>query len=78
MEMTHFQACARLLEKYEGRDIREVVKPKVIELLVIFEPNKEYVNEVIEKSSTSRLTTWSSGRYATCLMTCQVSVTRAR
>jgi len=49
MEMTHFQACARLLEKYEGRDIRDVVKADVIEPLVIFEPNKEYVNDVIEE-----------------------------
>lgn len=49
MEMTHFQACAKLLEKYEGRDIRDVVKADVIEPLVIFEPNKEYINDVIEE-----------------------------
>jgi rubrerythrin len=48
MEMTQFQAFAKLLERYEGRDIRDVVKADVIEPLVIFEPNKEYVNDVIE------------------------------
>ncbi|WP_205804372.1 hypothetical protein [Methanolobus halotolerans] len=48
MEYTHFQACADLLMKYEKRDIRDVVKAETIEPLVIFEQNKEYVNEVIE------------------------------
>ena len=47
MEISHFESCAHLLEKYEGRDISEVVKADVIEPLVVFEPNKEYVNKVI-------------------------------
>lgn len=35
MEISHFEACARLLEKYEGRDIRDVVKAGVIKPLVV-------------------------------------------
>jgi rubrerythrin len=49
MEVSHFEACARLLEKYEGRDIRDVVKADIIEPLVVFEPNKEYMNKVIDE-----------------------------
>jgi len=49
MEISHFEVCARLLEKYEGRDIRDVVKADVIEPLVVFEPNKDYVNKVIDE-----------------------------
>lgn len=49
MEITHFEACAHLLEKYEGRDIRDIVRADVIEPLVIFESNKDYVNRVIEE-----------------------------
>ncbi|MGB9939552.1 hypothetical protein [Methanosarcina sp.] len=49
MEISHFEGCARLLEKYEGRDIRDVVKADVIEPLVVFEPNKNYVNKVIDE-----------------------------
>lgn len=49
IEISHFEACAHLLEKYEGRDIRDVVKADVIEPLVVFEPNKEYVNKVIDE-----------------------------
>lgn len=49
MEITHFEACAHLLEKYEGRDIRDVIKADVIEPLVVFESNKDYVNRVIEE-----------------------------
>ncbi|RXA21762.1 hypothetical protein EQO05_00495 [Methanosarcina sp. MSH10X1] len=49
MEISHFEGCARLIEKYEGRDIRDIVKADVIEPLVVFEPNKEYVNKVIDE-----------------------------
>jgi rubrerythrin len=49
MEIAHFEGCAHLIEKYEGRDIRDVVKADVIEPLVVFEPNKEYVNKVIDE-----------------------------
>jgi rubrerythrin len=49
MEISHFEACAALLEKYEGRDIMDIVNADLIEPLVVFEPNKEYVNQIIEK-----------------------------
>ncbi|WP_269849927.1 hypothetical protein [Methanosarcina horonobensis] len=49
MEISHFNACANLIEKYEGRDIRDIVKADIIEPLVVFEPNKDYVNRVIEE-----------------------------
>lgn len=49
MEISHFEACANLLEKYEGRDIRNIVQADVIEPLVVFESNKDYVNRVIEE-----------------------------
>ncbi len=49
MEISHFESCAHLLEKYEGKDIREVVQADTIEPLVVFEPNKEYVNKVIDE-----------------------------
>lgn len=49
MEISHFEGCANLLEKYEGRDIRDIVKADVIEPLVVFEPNKNYVNKIIDE-----------------------------
>lgn len=48
MEITHFNECARLIKKMEGRDIRDIVKADVIEPLVVFEQNKDYVNSVID------------------------------
>lgn len=49
MEISHFYACANLIEKYEGRDIMNIVNADVIEPLVVFESNKDYVNQVIEE-----------------------------
>ena len=49
MEITHFNECARLMKKYEGRDIMDVVKTDAIEPLVIFESNKDYVNRIINE-----------------------------
>lgn len=49
MEISHFEGCANLLEKYEGRDIRDIVNADVIEPLVVFESNKEYVNKIIDE-----------------------------
>jgi hypothetical protein len=48
MEITHFNECARLIKKIEGRDIHDVVKADVIEPLIVFESNKDYVNSVID------------------------------
>jgi len=49
MEITHFEACAHLIEKYKGHDIKDIVKADVIEQLVVFESNKDYVDMVIEE-----------------------------
>lgn len=49
MEISHFAACATLLEKYEGRDIISVLQADSIEPLVVFEENKDYINQVIEE-----------------------------
>jgi hypothetical protein len=40
--------CNDLLLKYEKTDIRDVIKSDSIEPLIVFEPNKEYVNKVLE------------------------------
>ena len=48
MEIEHFNECARLLKRYEGRDIMDVVKADVIEPLIVFESNKDYVNSVLD------------------------------
>jgi len=48
MEITHFTECARLIKKIEGRDIRDIMQADVIEPLIVFESNKDYVNSVIE------------------------------
>ncbi|WP_048198607.1 hypothetical protein [Methanocella arvoryzae] len=47
-EITHFNMCAQLLEKVEGRDVMDVLKQDSIEPLIVFEPNKDYVNDVLE------------------------------
>ncbi len=49
MEISHFEACAKLIERYEGRDIMDILNADVIEPLVVFETNKEYVNQVIDE-----------------------------
>ncbi|MHB0939549.1 MAG: hypothetical protein ACYC6A_24400 [Armatimonadota bacterium] len=49
MEIEHFLRVGNLMKKYEGRDLREVMKADTIEPLIVFEPNKEYVNRVLEQ-----------------------------
>ncbi|NLA38425.1 MAG: hypothetical protein GX882_03375 [Methanomicrobiales archaeon] len=49
MEIAHFNECARLIKKHEGRDIRDIMKAEVIEPLIVFESNKDYVNRVIDE-----------------------------
>ena len=34
--------------KYEKMDIRDLIKDDKIEPLIVFEPNKEYINKVLE------------------------------
>jgi len=49
MEITHFLVCGALMEHYEKRNIRDVMRTDVIEPLIVFEPNKEYVNQVLNR-----------------------------
>lgn len=47
MEMSHFFICCELIEQYEKRNIRDIMKTDVIEPLIEFMPNKDYVNQVL-------------------------------
>jgi Mn-containing catalase len=46
-EIEHFNVCADLLQRKEGRDIREVLQSETIEPLIVFHENKDYVNQVL-------------------------------
>ncbi len=48
MEIEHFKTCNELLQRFEGRDIRDSMKTEVIEPLIVFEPNIDYVNHILE------------------------------
>lgn len=47
-EVTHFMMCNELLQKFEKRDIRDILKEEAIEPLIVLEPNKDYVNHIID------------------------------
>ncbi|MCZ3364767.1 MULTISPECIES: hypothetical protein [Methanobacterium] len=49
MEITHFKMCAELLRKYEGKNIGDLMQEDKIKSLIVFEPNKGYVNKVLEE-----------------------------
>ncbi len=49
MEITHFNMVADLIRKYEGRDIEDIMQSDSIRPLIMFEPNKKYVNKVLEE-----------------------------
>ncbi|OEC88154.1 MULTISPECIES: hypothetical protein [Methanobacterium] len=49
MEITHFKMCAELLRKYEGKNVEDLMQEDKIKSLIVFEPNKEYVNKVLEE-----------------------------
>jgi len=53
-EMEHVNMCSELLERYEGKDLKQLMKADVIEPLIVFEPNKEYVNKVLESQVNLR------------------------
>ncbi|MGD6851841.1 MAG: hypothetical protein ACQCN6_07270 [Candidatus Bathyarchaeia archaeon] len=53
-EIEHFNICNDLLVKYEKKDIRDVIKDDRVEPLIVFEPNKEYVNKVLESQVNLR------------------------
>lgn len=48
-EMEHVYLVNDLLHKYEGRDIRNILKADNIAPLIVFEPNKDYINAVLKE-----------------------------
>jgi len=47
-EITHFIMCYELMQKFENKDIGDVLKAESIEPLIVLEPNKDYVNRIID------------------------------
>lgn len=47
-ELEHVRIMNDLLQKYENRELLDILKTDTIEQLIVLEPNKEYVNNVIE------------------------------
>jgi rubrerythrin len=47
-EVTHTQMVNDLLHKYEGRDLKDIIRTDVIEPLIVFEQNKDYVNMILD------------------------------
>jgi len=48
-EITHFNMCAELLKKQEGKEISDLIPEESIAPPIVFEPNKEYVNRVLDE-----------------------------
>jgi rubrerythrin len=48
-EMGHVMACAQLLQRVDGVELRELLRADRIEPLIAFHPNKEYVNQILEE-----------------------------
>jgi rubrerythrin len=48
-EMEHVYMVNDLLRKYEGRDVRDIMRADNIAPLVVFEPNKDYLNAVLKE-----------------------------
>ncbi|MGE5556704.1 MAG: hypothetical protein ACM3UY_10690 [Methanocella sp.] len=53
-EIEHFNMCNELMLKYEKMDIRDLIKDDKVDPLIVFEPNKEYVNKVLEEQVNLR------------------------
>ena len=47
MEIGQLQAACELLRKYEGVEPEEILPPALPDTPVTFEPNKEYVREIL-------------------------------
>ena len=56
MEITHLQSAAKLFEKYEKRDAKEIIGDEIINPCH-FEEQKEYVSKVLDKEIDKRLGT---------------------
>ncbi len=53
-EIEHFNICNELMLKYEKLDIRDLIKDDSVQPLIVFEPNKEYVNQVLDSQVNLR------------------------
>ncbi|MEW5803444.1 MAG: hypothetical protein AB1847_15225 [bacterium] len=49
MELEHLRIAADLLKNFEGNDIHSII-PFSISPLIVFEPNKDYINQVIRET----------------------------
>lgn len=49
MEITHVKMAGDMLQKYEGKDPMKVLGGDTISPLIVFEPNKDYVNQIVEQ-----------------------------
>jgi hypothetical protein len=47
--MEHVYMVNDLLRKYEGRDVRDIMSADNIAPLIVFEPNKDYLNTVLKE-----------------------------
>jgi hypothetical protein len=53
-EIEHVKICSDLLMKYEKKDFKDLMKTDRIEPLIVFEPNKDYVNKVLQEQVNLR------------------------
>lgn len=51
-EITHFLILEDLLKKYEKRNIIDIMRTDVIEPLITFQSNKDYINQVLQTQVT--------------------------
>lgn len=51
-EIQHFHAVNELMKQHEGRDIRDIMDVETIEPLIVFESNKDYVNQILEEQAS--------------------------
>jgi hypothetical protein len=54
MEIGQLQVAAEMLRRYEGMDAEEILPPSLPDVPVTFEPNKEYVREVLARTVNLR------------------------
>ncbi len=47
-------ACNEFLQNCEGKDLKDLMHAEVIEPLIVFESNEEYLNETLESQVNPR------------------------
>ena len=66
MEIGQLQAACELLRTYEGVEPEEILPPALPDTPVTFEPNKEYVREILATQSTCAPTASTTSTSTTC------------